>query len=267
MLYELAFLTAPVNDLRRSLQEGSLGSLNPFPWTLMTGNCLGWVVYGYYTRDPFIVASNLPGLILSIWLNLGAAKLQYLELMQDEKNNHRDIEPRRTTLDADSAEDPEDLVLQATQNPGPAEQAVMVPQERALLRMLVFWALVLIYAGWIDPSHHQAQIIGVVVNVNLVFFYGAPLQTMRTVIVQKSSESIHAPTMVMNWFNTSFWLAYGIARKDLIIVLPNAIGLFLGVSQGFLCLLYPRSKRPEEAQLLNDGQEATSPSATTSEFI
>jgi hypothetical protein len=230
----------------------------------MTGNRLGWLVYAYYTRDPFVVASNLPGFILSIWLNLGAAKLQYLALMQDEKFKYRSIQQRRTSLDADSAveDDPEDLVPQAMQmNPGSLEQVVMVPQERALLRILVFWAIVLIYAGWINPSH-QAKIVGTVVTVNQVFFYGAPLQTMRTVVVQRSSESIHVPTMVLNSFNTSFWIAYGFARTDLIIVLSNAIGLAFGLSQGLLCLIYPRSKRPEEVQLLNDnqdGREATFP--------
>lgn len=239
----------------------------------MTGNCLGWIVYGYYTRDPFVVAANLPGIVLSIWLNFGAAKLQYLELMRDEKSNYRSVQPRRSTLDADAAldEDPEEQVPQAMQNPGPSEQAVMVPQERALLRMLVFWLLVLVYVGWIDPSHHQAQIVGIVVNVNLVFFYGAPLQTMRTVISQKSSESIHGPTMIMNWCNTSFWLAYGFARKDLIIIIPNGIGLLLGLTQGVLCLCYPRSQRPEAAQLLNNDAlevpEANPSSVTTSEFI
>jgi hypothetical protein len=61
--------------------------------------------------------------------------------------------------------------------------------------------------------------------------------------------------MVLNSFNTSFWIAYGFAREDLIIVLSNAIGLAFGLSQGLLYLIYPRSKRPEEVQLLNDNQD------------
>jgi solute carrier family 50 protein (sugar transporter) len=69
---------APVNDLRKALKERTLGPLNPNPWAVLTGNCLGWSSYAYYTNDPFILASNLPGLILSFWLNIGACKLQYL---------------------------------------------------------------------------------------------------------------------------------------------------------------------------------------------
>ena len=75
----------------------------------------------------------------------------------------------------------------------------------------------------------------------LSFFHGAPLHTIKEVVQTKCSDSIHVPTMVLNWSNTSFWLAYAVARKDPIILIPNAIGLLLGLMQGLLCLLYPRS--------------------------
>jgi len=84
---------APVRDLRQALIDGSLGALNPFPWSFCAGNCLGWVVYGYYTRDPFVVAANLPGFVLSIWLCSGASKLQYLELVK-KREQRREQEPQ-----------------------------------------------------------------------------------------------------------------------------------------------------------------------------
>jgi hypothetical protein len=45
--------------------------------------------------------------------------------------------------------------------------------------------------------------------------------------------------MVMNWMNTSFWIAYGLARNNMVIVFPNGAGLFLGILQGLLRLAYP----------------------------
>jgi hypothetical protein len=65
--------------------------------------------------------------------------------------------------------------------------------------------------------------------VALIFFYGAPLHTMKELVQTKCSESIHVPTMVLNWSNTSFWLAYAVARKDPIILIPNVIRLLLGL--------------------------------------
>jgi solute carrier family 50 (sugar transporter) len=217
---------------------GSLGPLNPFPWTFCAGNCLGWVVYGYYTRDPFVLAANLPGLVLSIWLNSGAAKLQYLELterrqryeQQQANNEHWDASGPLDTTEVSFLSEREQVDLE--------DACVMVPQERALMRILSLWAVVIVYVGWFSRSN-PATVVGLVVNLNLIFFYAAPLQTMHKVIATSNSDSIHIPTMVMNWTNTSFWIGYGIARKDPIILIPNVLGLLLGLAQGVLRFLYP----------------------------
>jgi hypothetical protein len=48
--------------------------------------------------------------------------------------------------------------------------------------------------------------------------------------------------MVMNWINTTFWMAYGLARMDPIIYVPNGVGLVLGIAQGLLVCAYPRQR-------------------------
>lgn len=206
---------APVKDLREALVLGKLGNLNPIPWAVMTGNCLGWTVYAYYTKDPFILASNIPGMLVSVWLNMGAAKLQYYDTRQVSS----------TQENADNT----------------MRSLVLVPQEVLLLRILLFWFVVLIGVGWVGLSFpSQVAVIGIIVNINLLFFYGAPLQTIQRVIVEGSSASIHRPMMRMNWLNTSFWTLYGfVARNDPIIFGPNAIGLVFGLIQGILCCIYP----------------------------
>jgi uncharacterized protein with PQ loop repeat len=118
------------------------------------------------------------------------------------------------------------------------DMSVMVPQERALLRVLIVWTVVIVYVGWIS-NYNPSPIVGFIVNLNLVVLYGAPLQTMHTVISTKNSASIHTLTMIMNWLNTSFWISYGIARHDAVIIVPNFLGLLLGLIQGVLKFLYP----------------------------
>lgn len=130
-----------MHDLRQALQKGRLDELNPVPWAVMTGNCLGWIAYAYYTKDPFVLASNVPGFVLSFWLNSGASKLQYYELWNELK------ESGGTGIGNESI--------------------VAVLQEKMLLCMLTAWSIVLILVGWVPHAYSSATIVGLVVNVNL----------------------------------------------------------------------------------------------------
>jgi solute carrier family 50 (sugar transporter) len=255
-----------------------------------------------------VVAANLPGLVLSIWLNMGAAKLQYYErasssafkhllltnsLRQGGASNTRatlsdshDASPSSSPLRNRSRNQQQQqqqqqheeewnaspLVPEETGDPierpldigtlddEMREFFVAVPQERALLRVLIAWAVILVYAGWFVPYEsgpEPAHVVGLLVNINLVFFYGAPLQTMRQVIHDKSSASIHLPTMFMNYCNTSFWIMYGFTRRDPLIILPNATGLLLGILQGVLCFCYPRHRGLEVDSMSHEAQDLT----------
>ena len=131
----------------------------------------------------------------------------------------------------------------------------MVPQESLFMKIIIAWILVLVWVGWIhDPTDrkYQAQVVGVLVNINLVFFFGSPLYTIRQVLRDKCSNSIHAETMYLNLLNTTFWSAYGITQMDPVIYVPNLIGLMLGIAQGVLCLLFPRRGGHEMKPIVAD---------------
>ena len=235
----LAFLvfTAPIKDLKQALRRGSLGSLNTIPWAVMTGNCLGWCAYAYYMADPFVLAANLPGLIVSLWLNIGACKLQYLAQI--------DAIRREPGQGGQNDEDNRNVVV-LSENGRSNELLISQQQDAIFFRIIGAWAVILVFVGWMgglwkDHFPHEPQtIVGILVNINLVFFYGAPLQTMKAVLESKSSDTIHARTVTMNVINALFWLLYGLARKDGIIYGPNSIGLLLGIAQCMLCYMYPK---------------------------
>ena len=252
----------------------------------MTGNCLGWCAYGYYKNDAFVLAANLPGLVLSIWLNskfcalalaliseisdivvgafalfaVGAAKLHYSSLLSVGTNQPRHhVESTNESPEIVVSDDARDDTLDDPLiQDGDRELRVVGSQETAFFRIAIFWALTLVWCGFVHPEN-PTFVLGVVVNVNLIFFYGAPLQTMRTVISEKRSESIHLPTLTMHLFNTSFWMAYGVARRDPVILLPNVIGFFLGLIQAVLCLLYPRGAQDEFEPLHQQLPESATP--------
>mmetsp|Transcript_789 Transcript_789/g.1110 ORF Transcript_789/g.1110 Transcript_789/m.1110 type:complete len:122 (+) Transcript_789:758-1123(+) len=78
-----------------------------------------------------------------------------------------------------------------------------------------------------------------IVNVNLCFFYGAPLSTIHQVLKTKDSSSIHRWTMLMNTANACFWTAFGFGIMDWFITVPNGLGAILGFIQMFLRLVVP----------------------------
>jgi len=131
---------------------------------------------------------------------------------------------------------------------------VFVPQEGLLSKVILLWSAIVVWVGWIMSSYDPAKVVGIIVNFNLVFFYASPLQSIFQVIRTQSSDSIHVGTVIMNILNTSFWTIYGIAQGDLIIIIPNALGLLLGVAQGVVCLVYPRKEESDDE--VHDDAEA-----------
>ena len=250
---------APVKSLMDALSKGDLGDLNPVPWALMTGTCLGWTAYGFLKKDLFVLLANAPPLLLSVWLNAGAIKLQYLAMYQ--KHHHLQLPssdggvemPKLSHLHIKEEEEEEnnqmveeefvdDFDTQDKLEPDMEKSSFISSQEKLLLLSLTIWLSLLSFMTMSSLQTAKMEIIvGLVVNVNLVFFYGAPLSTIQTVIATKNSISIHRTTLFMVNFNTFFWLIYGMAIMDFFIFIPNLCGFILGIIQVALCIKYPSS--------------------------
>lgn len=188
----------------------------------MLGNCLGWVAYSVLINDLFVLASNAPGLILSFWLNVGAAKLEYNEIYwlqnhQIRNHNYDDAEKEEENID----------------------YYVFTNHEKMVLCVLLVWIFSLSFISFYPADLEQkTNTVGFLVNINLVAFYGSPLSSIRKVLTTKSSRCIHRKTMIMSLFNSFFWMCYGIALSDLVIFVPNLIGFGLSILQMGLCMWY-----------------------------
>lgn len=81
---------------------------------------------------------------------------------------------------------------------------------------------------------------GVLCNVILLAYYGAPLSTIGSVLASKSSASIYLPTVLVNGINGSFFSIYALAIGDMLLLAPNAIGAALAAIQILLCVVFPK---------------------------
>jgi low affinity Fe/Cu permease len=123
-----------------------------------------------------------------------------------------------------------------------------VTHKTIIMVLTVIWTAVLctIALGRSFPASTKELIVGVVVNVNLMFFYGAPLSTVMTVVRTRSSSTIHRPTMITNTLTGIFWGAFGLAVMDFFIAVPNLLGAILGAVQMMLCVVFKQNSQDLE---------------------
>lgn len=65
-----AMFLAPLRAVLHVRRSRALGALNPLPLVAMWANCAAWLGYAFLTRDPYVLASNEPGLLLAAFMLL-----------------------------------------------------------------------------------------------------------------------------------------------------------------------------------------------------
>jgi len=184
----------------------------------------------------------VPGLVLSIWLNMCASKLQYHEFVMSRMGKKTDdvINNGHGNGSTDADDTPPINVADDGGSSDGQVAAPPAPHERLVVCIVVFWVLIFSSASLLPISPGTArQIIGYCVIANLMFFYGAPLSTIAEVVRERNSVSVHRRTMTANTLNGAFWCAYGLGVGDPIIYGPNGAGAMLGVVQMVLIVVFP----------------------------
>lgn len=236
----------------------------------MLFNCLGWVTYAILINNLFVFFGNIFALILAIWLNMIALELQYADFRTSEirqslvlafQNNAQ--EGLRASNSNENTEHASPLdVAKIMWDVAALNTKAPVAHKSIILVLATIWTALLstICLGQSLSQYTKELIIGVAVNLNLVFFYGSPLSTILTVLQTRSSSTIHIPTCFTMFLNGFFWTVFGFAVVDWFIAIPNLMGAILGAAQFALCMLFPRrtapsSTKPEdpESPVADDG--------------
>ena len=97
------------------------------------------------------------GFLVSLWLNYGAAKLQYYRLFQSrlERSAVRTASTRIAEEEEWDASPPIDQQEEEPLEPlGDSERDLLffVPQETNFFRMMCFWAVLASYASWFTDN-------------------------------------------------------------------------------------------------------------------
>ncbi len=178
-------------------------------------------------------------------------KLQYYEELVK-----RSASENRTIISGDD----DDAISVQTAQMDCCQQ--LTSHELKLMQIVSIWVIILSTTSLIPVSNEEMKfIVGVAVNINLIFFYAAPLSTIAQVIKTKNSASIHFWTMAMNTSNAFFWCVYSLAIQDYYILIPNGLGFLFGLIQVALYQCFPRSDVLEGSdsvtELSDDGGNCT----------
>lgn len=96
---------------------------------------------------------------------------------------------------------------------------------------------------------HAELLLAVTGNVMYAILVGSPLSVVRTVLSEKSTESLPFGYSCLVTFNSGLWVAYaGLVLQNPVIVLPNLVGFLLGLAQLSLFWWFGFSRRPADGR-------------------
>ena len=148
-----------------------------------------------------------------------------------------------------SAVDLEKLVLNVTAQTTTTSittRTAPASHEQMVMGNILFWTVIIAIISLVDMTQRTRElIVGVCGNINLLFFYAAPLSTIAQVLKERNSASIHIWTMVTNTANGCLWTSYGLTLQDPIVYVPSGLGALLSFVQVVLVILLPRKTRDE----------------------
>lgn len=105
--------------------------------------------------------------------------------------------------------------------------------------LLYAFSSVVVLAAVIFATMNRASLVGVLGCILSVLLSGSPLAVVKTVLKEKSTAALPFSTSAIMWLNSLCWLLYGILiADDLMIIGPNALGLFLSTLQMLLFLRF-----------------------------
>jgi solute carrier family 50 protein (sugar transporter) len=187
-------------------RKQDLEMLNPIPFAVTVCNCVAWTMYSCMRRDYFIFWSNGTGLCLGLFYSLVS-----LTLLSRRKKDEGKLS----------------LML------------------GLLLSTAMFWCLMamiscIVYTDDVASKEQGIVFIGTLGMAFSLAYYASPLSTILHVLKTKDSSTLYMPLILSSLVNSIMWVVYGyVAKNDLNLWVPNAVGVLLTSFQALLKFIYP----------------------------
>eukprot|EP00322_Chrysochromulina_rotalis_P009963 CAMPEP_0115847650 /NCGR_PEP_ID=MMETSP0287-20121206/10494_1 /TAXON_ID=412157 /ORGANISM="Chrysochromulina rotalis, Strain UIO044" /LENGTH=452 /DNA_ID=CAMNT_0003301495 /DNA_START=63 /DNA_END=1422 /DNA_ORIENTATION=+ len=126
--------------------------------------------------------------------------------------------------------------------------------EVVIYNFVVAMLFVFCIASQLADLDSRLAVIGVAGSMVNAFMYGAPLSSIRLVLRERSSATIHLPLVLTAMANTLLWTTYGLSTNQPFIYVPIGIGACFNAMLLVLKMCFPTSHAktalPDEQPLL-----------------
>lgn len=104
--------------------------------------------------------------------------------------------------------------------------------------------LLVVRFGWVSIEQ-----LGIIATGCSMAMLGAPLSSVLWIVRMQDSSPLHPPMIASTLASCSVWMAYGIARRDRFLIIPNAIGVALACAQGGVWYFFRKRSDGKSATL------------------
>lgn len=201
---------SPIIAMQKARESGSLGNLNPVPFSVIVINCIGWTFFSIVTQDYFVFFANMTGVVLGLYLTISS--LYLLGRDHDNKSNQQNK-----------------LYI-----------------ESIIIGGVTFWLIIVLICGIILDSSQlntSKSIVGGLSCACAVCYYAAPLSTLMEILRTKDASSLYFPTILVNLTNALLWFFYGlIGIYSVSLWVPNGLGAIISLVQLSFIFIFRRGK-------------------------
>jgi len=187
------------------IKKGSTHGISILPFLTCAVSCTIWLKYALLKKDYLLIITNLFGTLLE-WLYV----LIYLIYLPTEIIHNTSI-------------------------------------RRWLTVHLVFMFSILVTSA--QPKYSEKEMdylldfmVKICVFTNICNYF-SPFGQALTAIKSKSTENLSFILSITYWLQVIVWLKYGLVTNKIVIIIPNALGVFLSSFILSLFFIYPNRRR------------------------